>query len=99
MYCWLIQMAKMRAILDQENWAEIDVPEEFQAIVTSLFCSESETRELADEVSADIAPSSPETFLSSDGSPMTESGLQKIARNTQHTDSVPSDSTAQVSSS
>nr|XP_016440247.1 PREDICTED: vacuolar protein sorting-associated protein 54, chloroplastic-like [Nicotiana tabacum] len=90
------RMARMRAILDQEKWAEIDVPEEFQAIVTSLFCSESETRELADEVSADIAPSSPETFLSSDGSPMTESGLQKIARNTQHTDSVPSDSTAQI---
>ncbi|XP_009602757.1 vacuolar protein sorting-associated protein 54, chloroplastic isoform X1 [Nicotiana tomentosiformis] len=93
------RMAKMRAILDQENWAEIDVPEEFQAIVTSLFCSESETRELADEVSADIAPSSPEMALGSDGSPMTESGLQKISQNTQHTDSIPSDSTAQVSSS
>ncbi|RAL53526.1 hypothetical protein DM860_015563 [Cuscuta australis] len=35
------RMAKMKAILDQENWAEIDVPVEFQMIVTSLFCSES----------------------------------------------------------
>nr|GMD99638.1 vacuolar protein sorting-associated protein 54, chloroplastic [Ipomoea batatas] len=34
------RMTKMRAILDQENWAEIDVPDEFQAIVTSFFCSE-----------------------------------------------------------
>ncbi|CAH9121800.1 unnamed protein product [Cuscuta epithymum] len=35
------RMAKMKAILDQENWAEIDVPDEFQVIVTSLFCFES----------------------------------------------------------
>lgn len=91
-------MAKMRAILDQENWAEIDVPDEFQTIVTSLFCSESETRELADEVSADIAPSSPKMVLGSDGSPTAEARLQKISQNAEHTDSTPrSESTAQVS--
>ncbi|XP_015166653.1 vacuolar protein sorting-associated protein 54, chloroplastic-like isoform X1 [Solanum tuberosum] len=90
------RMAKMRAILDQENWAEIDVPDEFQAIVTSLFCSESETRELADEVSADIAPSSPEMVLGSDGSPTAEARLQKISQNAEHTDSIPRlESTAQ----
>ncbi|KAG5622001.1 hypothetical protein H5410_007219 [Solanum commersonii] len=90
------RMAKMRAILDQENWAEIDVPDEFQAIVTSLLCSESETRELADEVSADIAPSSPKMLLGSDGSPTAEARLQKISQNAEHTDSIPrSESTAQ----
>ncbi|TMX05767.1 hypothetical protein EJD97_001802 [Solanum chilense] len=90
------RMAKMRAILDQENWAEIDVPDEFQTIVTSLFCSESETRELADEVSADIAPSSPKMVLGSDGSPTAEVRLQKISQNAEHTDSTPrSESTAQ----
>ncbi|XP_025885106.1 vacuolar protein sorting-associated protein 54, chloroplastic-like isoform X2 [Solanum lycopersicum] len=90
------RMAKMRAILDQENWAEIDVPDEFQTIVTSLFCSESETRELADEVSADIAPSSPKMVLGSDGSPTAEARLQKISQNAEHTDSTPrSESTAQ----
>ncbi|MCD7465187.1 Vacuolar protein sorting-associated protein 54 [Datura stramonium] len=83
------RMAKMRAILDQENWAEIDVPDEFQAIVTSLFCSESETRELADEVSADIAPSNSKMIVSSDGSPTTEARLQKISQNAEHTDSTP----------
>ncbi|KAL3344892.1 hypothetical protein AABB24_024041 [Solanum stoloniferum] len=83
------RMAKMRAILDQENWAEIDVPDEFQAIVTSLFCSESETRELADEVSADIAPSNPKMVLGSDGSPTAEARLQKISQNAEHTDSIP----------
>ncbi|KAK4347429.1 hypothetical protein RND71_033768 [Anisodus tanguticus] len=83
------RMAKMRAILDQENWAEIDVPDEFQTIVTSLFYSD-ETREFADEVSADIAPSS-------DGSPKTEARLQKISQNAEHTDPTPlrSDSTTQ----
>ncbi|CAA3026854.1 Vacuolar protein sorting-associated protein 54, chloroplastic [Olea europaea subsp. europaea] len=30
------KMAKMKALLDQENWNEIDVPDEFQTIVTSL---------------------------------------------------------------
>ncbi|KAK4710735.1 hypothetical protein R3W88_005248 [Solanum pinnatisectum] len=90
------RMAKMRAILDQENWAEIDVPDEFQAIVTSLFCSESETLELADEVSADIAPSSPKMVLGSDGSPTAEARLQKISQNAEHTDSIPRlESTAQ----
>ncbi|XP_060191814.1 vacuolar protein sorting-associated protein 54, chloroplastic-like [Lycium barbarum] len=91
------RMAKMRAILDQENWAEIDVPDEFQTIVTSLFSSESETCELADEVSADIAPSSPKMALSSDGSAKTEARLQKISQNAEHTDSAPllSDSTTQ----
>ncbi|XP_049384613.1 vacuolar protein sorting-associated protein 54, chloroplastic-like isoform X1 [Solanum stenotomum] len=90
------RMAKMRAILDQENWAEIDVPDEFQAIVTSLFCSESETRELADEVSADIEPSSPKMVLGNDGSPTAEARLQKISQNAEHTDSIPRlESTAQ----
>ncbi|KAL3376783.1 hypothetical protein AABB24_003286 [Solanum stoloniferum] len=90
------RMAKMRAILDQENWAEIDVPDEFQAIITSLFCSESETRELADEVSADIEPSSPKMVLGSDGSPTAEARLQKISQNAEHTDSIPRvESTAQ----
>jgi vacuolar protein sorting-associated protein 54 len=34
-------MTKIRAVLDQEMWVEVDVPDEFQAIVASLFYSES----------------------------------------------------------
>lgn len=30
-------MAKLKAVLDQETWDEMDVPEEFQAIISSLF--------------------------------------------------------------
>ena len=33
-------MTKIRAVLDQETWVEVDVPDEFQAIVSSLFFSE-----------------------------------------------------------
>lgn len=30
------RMTKIKAVLDQETWVEVDVPDEFQAIVTSL---------------------------------------------------------------
>lgn len=34
-------MTKLRAVLDQETWVEVDVPNEFQTIVDSLFSLES----------------------------------------------------------
>ncbi|KAF3485100.1 hypothetical protein F2Q69_00057064 [Brassica cretica] len=34
------RMAKLKAVLDQETWDEIDVPEEFQSIISSLFASQ-----------------------------------------------------------
>lgn len=34
-------MTYIKAVLDQETWVEVDVPDEFQAILTSLFCSNS----------------------------------------------------------
>ncbi|KAL5566766.1 hypothetical protein UlMin_029930 [Ulmus minor] len=34
------RMTKIRAVLDQETWVEVDVPDEFQAIASSLFFSE-----------------------------------------------------------
>ncbi|KAK6945695.1 Vacuolar protein sorting-associated protein 54, C-terminal [Dillenia turbinata] len=32
------RMAKIKAVLDQETWVEVDVPDEFQAIVSSIIC-------------------------------------------------------------
>ncbi|KAL9240224.1 hypothetical protein vseg_014469 [Gypsophila vaccaria] len=32
--------AKIKAVLDQETWSEVDVPDEFQAIVTSMLSSD-----------------------------------------------------------
>lgn len=43
------RMTKLRAILEQENWTEIDVPDEYQAIVTSLFSLESSINEPKNE--------------------------------------------------
>ncbi|KAL8161855.1 hypothetical protein V2J09_013344 [Rumex salicifolius] len=34
------RMAKIKAVLDQETWVEVDVPDEFQAIVISFFGSD-----------------------------------------------------------
>ena len=34
-------MAKIKAVLDQETWSEVDVPDEFQAIVASMCSSDS----------------------------------------------------------
>ncbi|XP_065847801.1 vacuolar protein sorting-associated protein 54, chloroplastic isoform X2 [Euphorbia lathyris] len=33
-----MRMTKIKAVLDQETWVEIDVPDEFQVIVNSLSC-------------------------------------------------------------
>ncbi|KAK9064384.1 hypothetical protein SSX86_015766 [Deinandra increscens subsp. villosa] len=36
------RMTKLKAVLDQETWVEVDVPDEFQAVVDSLFRLESD---------------------------------------------------------
>ncbi|KAK6916081.1 Vacuolar protein sorting-associated protein 54, C-terminal, partial [Dillenia turbinata] len=64
------RMAKIKAVLDQETWVEIDVPDEFRAIISSIICSE--------PTNVDDAQSSPgnrDTSLSSDdGSLVTVNG-------------------------
>ncbi|CAI0393656.1 unnamed protein product [Linum tenue] len=35
-----MRMTKIKAVLDQETWVEVDVPDEFQGIITSVFSSE-----------------------------------------------------------
>lgn len=44
------RMTKIKAVLDQETWVEVDVPDEFQAIVTSLFYPEALISENPDDV-------------------------------------------------
>lgn len=60
---FLLQMTKMRAILEQENWTEIDVPDEYQAIVTSLFSLESSTNGPKNESACDMATSNSDASL------------------------------------
>lgn len=38
-------MAKIKAVLDQETWVEIDVPDEFQSIINLLFSTDGLTSE------------------------------------------------------
>lgn len=61
------RMAKIKAVLDQETWVEVDVPDEFQVIVTSLFCSESESENL-DAIEGNMETSYREMATSSNNS-------------------------------
>ncbi|MFS7889546.1 putative vacuolar protein sorting-associated protein [Helianthus anomalus] len=55
------RMTKLKALLDQETWVEVDVPNEFQAIVDSLFRLESDSD---DDHSKSIANSYNEVIAS-----------------------------------
>ncbi|KAK2991648.1 hypothetical protein RJ640_016324 [Escallonia rubra] len=92
------RMAKTKAILDQETWVEVDVPDEFQAIVTSLFCSEPlSTGMLDDSPSSTIACGSKVTS-SNDASAITNSVVSSSKQHVEQTDfnEAPADSMAQV---
>lgn len=75
---WSLQMIKMRAILEQENWNELDVPDEYQFIVTSLFCLESVASEHMDEPSGGLPASNGEVVLHSDTSRMGDVGMSNL---------------------
>lgn len=60
-------MAKIKAVLDQETWVEVDVPDEFQVIITSLFCSESVSENL-DAIEGNMETSYREMATSSNNS-------------------------------
>lgn len=63
------RMTKLRAVLDQETWVEADVPNEFQAIVDSLFSLESIVDGDLDDKSKNIANSYNEVVSSSGEQP------------------------------
>ena len=47
-------MTKIKAVLDQETWVEVDVPDEFQTIVVSLFSSEALVSGSRDDVQGNM---------------------------------------------
>ena len=61
-------MAKIRAVLDQETWVEVDVPDEFQAIVISLCSSEALISENLDHVQNNVETNHGEVIAFNDGS-------------------------------
>lgn len=75
-------MSKMRALLDQENWSEIDVPDEFQGIVNSLCSSESVVSGDSGGASDDIA-----VVSSSDGPSESDAGPLNTSQSVERPDS------------
>ncbi|KAJ0018047.1 hypothetical protein Pint_11387 [Pistacia integerrima] len=71
------RMTKIKAVLDQETWAEVDVPDEFQAIVTSLFCFEELVSDSMDDVQGNITTNYSEVATNNDSGPQND---QQIGR-------------------
>lgn len=61
-------MTKIRAVLDQETWVEVDVPDEFQAIVSSLFDSEAIVSGSNDNAESNMTESYSNEVASNEGS-------------------------------
>jgi vacuolar protein sorting-associated protein 54 len=70
-------MAKIKAVLDQETWVEVDVPDEFQAILTSLFCSEALISENLHDAQNNVETSYSEVITNNDCSLIVDAGPQK----------------------
>ncbi|KAM0995236.1 hypothetical protein ACFX19_010789 [Malus domestica] len=81
------RMAKIKAVLDQETWVEVDVPDEFQIIVTSLFSSESLVSENLDTVQDNTETSYNEVATSSNSSHAAETGSSVAEQKSKGADS------------
>ncbi|KAK9267669.1 hypothetical protein L1049_010100 [Liquidambar formosana] len=82
------RMTKIRAVLDQETWVEVDVPDEFQAIVTSLFCSEPSFTGNLDDSQGNMAMNDSQVVSSNDDSLMAGTGLPNTQQQIERTDSI-----------
>lgn len=95
------RMAKIKAVLDQETWVEVDVPDEFQAIVTSLFSLEPLITGNLVDAQGNTATNYGEVVSSNDASSMVDSGLSNNQPHIEQNDSIETsaDVNAQVKSS
>ncbi|KAK8496281.1 hypothetical protein V6N12_003451 [Hibiscus sabdariffa] len=76
------RMTKIRAVLDQETWVEVDVPDEFQAIVSMLFDSEAIISGSKDNAEINMTES-----YSNEGSQVAETGSRGSVEQTEQIDS------------
>lgn len=67
------RMSKIKAVLDQETWVEIDVPDEFQSIINMLFTSDNLTSENFNDTEDDNATSYNGVVTNDDSMPMANS--------------------------
>ena len=80
-------MTKIKAVLDQETWVEVDVPDEFQAIVSLLFHSEAIISGSKDNAESNMTESYTDMVASSEGSEAADTGLQDSLEQNEQTDS------------
>ena len=94
-------MAKIKAVLDQETWVEVDVPDEFQAIVVSVFCSELLATGNTDDAKGTVEAGYGEGITSSGSLLVVDNGLSNSDQQIEKTDSVEAsaDNTANFKSS
>lgn len=69
-------MSKIKAVLDQETWVEIDVPDEFQSIVNVLFASDNLTSENFNDNEDDNSTSYNGVVTNHDSMPMVNSSAE-----------------------
>ncbi|KAB1222968.1 Vacuolar protein sorting-associated protein 54, chloroplastic [Morella rubra] len=79
------RMAKIKAVLDQETWVEVDVPDEFQAIVTSLFCSEALMSENHHDAENHVQTNFVEEITNNDNSVVADTGPLKVQQQIEET--------------
>lgn len=80
-------MSKIKAVLDQETWVEIDVPDEFQSIINMLFSSDALTSENLNGVEEDNSISYHDVATNNDALPMAEIGQSNAEQHVEQTDS------------
>ncbi|KAI4297560.1 hypothetical protein L6164_037445 [Bauhinia variegata] len=68
------RMTKIKAVLDQETWVEIDVPDEFQAILNLLFSSNAMSTENLHDAEGDNSTSYNDVGTHDDVQPVEDTG-------------------------
>ncbi|CAH8346039.1 unnamed protein product [Eruca vesicaria subsp. sativa] len=88
------RMTKLKAVLDQETWDEMDVPEEFQSIISSLFASQELISRKGDDATYHRNPLTPNGSLTSG----TEDQNTELRNENSESSEGPAVSNAQVKS-
>lgn len=78
---------KIKAVLDQETWVEIDVPDEFQSIINTLFPLDALSSGDPNGVEEDNSNSYHDLATNNDARPMADTGQSNAEQNVEQTDS------------
>ncbi|KAI5440958.1 Vacuolar protein sorting-associated protein 54 [Lathyrus oleraceus] len=81
------RMSKIKAVLDQETWVEIDVPDEFQSIINMLFSSDALSSENLNGVEEDNSVGYHDMPTNNDARPMADTGLSSAEQHVEQADS------------